>query len=94
MSLVKAVEHKYEFELDVISGEDASIDADFYSFDNVVTMGNTLEELEKNAVIFTVDQDGGEGPEWYLDSLGNPLYTAVIKAIRAQFNKERSKWGD
>ena len=59
--------------------------------DSVVTEGETLQDLIKGATIFTVDQDGGEGPELNIESLTNQQSVIVAGEIVRAFNRLEAK---
>ena len=51
--------------------------------DYIETEGATLYECLEKAVVWTVDQDGGSGPEYALNDLNTRLY-AQLEALVAQ----------
>lgn len=55
------------------------------NYDTIVAEGDTLEECLENATIFTMDQDGGSGPEieadkpWMQDLIIDAFLTKILK---------------
>lgn len=64
---------KTKYELDIEVHRDGDSCGRFYSWSNIITEGNTLDELVSNASIGKIDQDGGDfgdGPadsDWMVD---------------------------
>lgn len=55
---------------------------------NLETSGDSLTELAKNAVIFEIDQDGGDLNNYSLEDASSEIYNAAIKVIHDLLNKK------
>lgn len=55
------------------------------NYDTIVAEGDTLEECLENATVFTMDQDGGEGPQiegdadWVQELVANEFINQLLK---------------
>jgi hypothetical protein len=70
------------------SGDEVSGFEDRYNwlnYDTIVAEGNTLEECLEDATVFTMDQDGGEGPQiegdadWVQELVVDAFITKLLK---------------
>lgn len=79
--------HGYSVESTALYGVEA--DAGHYGrwmcYDTFAADGDSLDELMSNCSGFTMDQDGGEGPEVHLDDLPTDLQTRVRDDILDQW---------
>ena len=60
---------------------------------SVSTEGDNLLDLLDNAIIWTADQDGGEGPEISLSEAPNDLYCQVARLIRKEQKEQEGTKG-
>lgn len=58
--------------------------SDYYASYNLVAEGSTPEELLEDAHIFEVDQDGGSGNDYKLESAHPKLYKIASEIIESK----------
>ncbi len=61
---------RYSFDID-LGGSDEGLEGRgrWYGWDNIQVEGNDLEECLDQSYVFTVDQDGGEGPQFTFEDM-------------------------
>ena len=72
---------RYSFEIDCSGTECDKYEPLFSTYDVISTEGNTLEECIDNAIVFIIDQDGGNFPECTADE------DWMIEAITDKFHE-------
>lgn len=57
----------------------------------IESVGETLEELQDNALVYTIDQDGGEGPQISFQDLPRYLIAKYRMLIENEYKKQIDK---
>ena len=68
--------------------EAPQVSSKWRDYDYLVAVGDTIEELIKDATVYYIDQDGGDAGEDFVEDLPDNVFSVFSELIAEQYGKK------